>query len=137
MAVAIDPIKERTYKAYGSLSTNLEFAEGGASDCWKFGMDFDLLADQEREEAFTGILKCMKPNALFAFCTAASGNHNMAFLLKKISCNKYFLRNYHPTPKLELEQLLSEYRFKDVALKKTEINLSMPTLDIYIFALDS
>ena len=78
MAVAIDPIKERTYKAYGSLSTNLEFAEGDASDCWKFGIDFDLLADQEREEAFTGILKCMKPNALFAFCTAASGNHNMA-----------------------------------------------------------
>ena len=54
-------------------------------------------------------------------------------MLKKISCNKYFLRNYHPTPKLELEQLLSEYRFKDVALKKTEINLSMPTLDIYIY----
>ena len=45
MVVAIDPIKERIDKAkeiYGSSSTNLEFAEGGASDCYKFGMDFDL-----------------------------------------------------------------------------------------------
>lgn len=141
--VAIDPIKERIDKGkevYGS-SLNLQFAEAGAKDCWKYGNDFDLAVSSnvlhfipvcERKKAFEGVLKCLKPGALFVFCTAASDNHSMSILLEKISYNEEFLRNYNPTTKNKLEQLLNGYGFKDVVLKKKEISLSMPNLDKYL-----